>query len=192
MKYDFIEIGTANFDTLIENATDETIGISIEPISYYLNQLPNKKNVKKLNLAISTDNEEKEAKIYYVPEQFIYQFRLPSWLSGCNSVNDYHPQHRKLQVEHLVVKEKIKCVPLQKIFEDFDVTELDLLKIDTEGSDCDILLSFSNKNILPKKIIFEANILTSPIKIELVLEKFKNLGYKLISDIGDATVLVLE
>jgi len=32
MKYDFVEIGTSDFDTLIEQATDTTRGISIEPV----------------------------------------------------------------------------------------------------------------------------------------------------------------
>jgi hypothetical protein len=34
MKYDFIEIGTSNFDTLIEAADDTTVGLSIEPVGY--------------------------------------------------------------------------------------------------------------------------------------------------------------
>ena len=35
MKYDFIEIGTSDFDTLLETTTNK-IGISIEPLKYYL------------------------------------------------------------------------------------------------------------------------------------------------------------
>ena len=47
MHYNFVEIGTSDFDTLIEGADDEQVGLSIEPIAYYLNKLPDKKNVKK-------------------------------------------------------------------------------------------------------------------------------------------------
>ena len=43
--FDFIEIGTSDFDTLIEDASESTRGISIEPIKYYLDRLPNKENV---------------------------------------------------------------------------------------------------------------------------------------------------
>ena len=39
IDYDFIEIGTSDFQTLIEEASDEAIGLSVEPISYYLNKL---------------------------------------------------------------------------------------------------------------------------------------------------------
>jgi hypothetical protein len=56
MHYDFIEIGTSCFDTLIEKSSDVKVGISIEPIKYYCDKLPNKKNVIKLNKGISDQN----------------------------------------------------------------------------------------------------------------------------------------
>ena len=48
VNYNFIEIGTSNFDTLIEKADDNTIGISVDAVRYYINQLPEKPNVKKI------------------------------------------------------------------------------------------------------------------------------------------------
>ena len=48
MKYDFIEIGTSDFDTLLETTTNK-IGISIEPLKYYLDSLPNNDKVIKVN-----------------------------------------------------------------------------------------------------------------------------------------------
>ena len=47
VNYNFIEIGTSNFDTLIEKADDTTMGISVDAVKYYINQLPEKTNVKK-------------------------------------------------------------------------------------------------------------------------------------------------
>lgn len=52
-NYDFVEIGTSNFDTLIEKADDNILGISVDIIKYYIDKLPNKKNVKKYNIGIS-------------------------------------------------------------------------------------------------------------------------------------------
>ena len=40
MRLDYIEIGTSDFETLVE--TLDGNGISIEPLSFYLNKLPNK------------------------------------------------------------------------------------------------------------------------------------------------------
>ena len=34
--YDFIEVGTSDFHTLIEQADENTVGLSIEPINSYL------------------------------------------------------------------------------------------------------------------------------------------------------------
>lgn len=41
MKYDFIEIGTSHFGTLLHGAEAGIRGIAVEPISEYLDQLPN-------------------------------------------------------------------------------------------------------------------------------------------------------
>ena len=84
MKYNFIEIGTSNFDTLIQAATDATVGLSIEPIQYYLDQLPNPTNVKKINCAVSRTNQNEILHVYYVPEDVIVEQQLPAWLKGCN------------------------------------------------------------------------------------------------------------
>jgi hypothetical protein len=56
---DSIEIGTSDFDTLIESASANTVGFSIEPIKYYLDNLPDKPNVTKINKAIVGSNYTK-------------------------------------------------------------------------------------------------------------------------------------
>ena len=65
IHYDFIEIGTSDFHTLIESATDKTIGLSIEPIKTYLDRLPNKENVLKVQAAVSDSDSTIE--IYHIP-----------------------------------------------------------------------------------------------------------------------------
>lgn len=47
MDYDFIEIGTSNFDTLIQSADDNAKGISVDAVKYYIDNLPDKLNCKK-------------------------------------------------------------------------------------------------------------------------------------------------
>ena len=65
MKYDFIEIGTSDFDTLIQSSNTTTKGISIEPLKFYLDNLPNNDNIIKSNYAVSNFNGKID--IYYVP-----------------------------------------------------------------------------------------------------------------------------
>lgn len=53
INYDFIEIGTSDYDTEIEKCDLNTYGISVEPMKIYLDKLPDKPNVIKVNKAIS-------------------------------------------------------------------------------------------------------------------------------------------
>jgi hypothetical protein len=86
MFLDFIEVGTSDFDTLIENADDETLGISIDPVGPYLDLLPNPRNCIKLNAAIS--NFEGEISVYYVSPEKIKSLNLPEFVRGCSSEVD--------------------------------------------------------------------------------------------------------
>lgn len=194
MKYNFVEIGTCNFETLIELADDNTIGLSIEPLKYYLDKLPNRKNVKKLNCAVSSNNQHEQLEIYYIPESVIVEKKLPLWLKGCNTINSYHPLHIKLNITNLVNRQLISCVPIGYLFDLHNITELDYLKIDTEGSDCDILLHFfeylKNKKInnYPKSIKFESNENALPEKLQSVKSSFISLGYQITNEGYDTTL----
>lgn len=194
MKYDFVEIGTSNFNTLIESAGNNTVGISIEPILYYLNCLPNKVLVKKLNIAISPINKRELIEVYYIPENIINALKLPDWLKGCNSVGNYHYQHLQLNLQHLVVKNMIESIPIKDLFDENNITSLDYLKIDTEGTDADILshlfiyLSDKPKSYFPKKICFESNSLTEINKIKNIIQLYMSIGYKVVYSHHDTLI----
>lgn len=194
MKYNFIEIGTSNFDTLIESADDDTVGLSIEPIRYYLDQLPERKNVKKLAAAVSRNNFNGPIMVYYVPEHIIRARGLPDWLRGCNCIGDYHPKHIELGVRDLVKIDTVETLTIGEIFNSYNVTELDYLKIDTEGADCDIMnqlyifLVTQSPARRPKKILFESNELANLSQVELLKSMFKTLGYR-VTQSGYDTVL---
>lgn len=197
--YDFIEIGTSNFRTLIQdNATDTTKGISVEPISHYLDQLPERENVIKENVAISLDNTKGQATIYYIPEEVIEEKKLPRWMKGCNSLHEYHPNHlSRKKLTKLVSKQVVDQIPISELFEKHNVTSLDLLKIDTEGGDCDILLHFydyiknKEKSSYPKKIIFETNSLANKRKLKEVFKVYKTLNYFIQKKTKEDTTLIL-
>lgn len=184
MYYDFIEIGTSDFETLIESANDTTVGASVEPIKYYLDKLPSPKHVKKINSAISLDNKHRISKVYYISPEKIIQNNLPEWLRGCNCIDAYHYQHEKLNIKHLVSIDEIEQIPIASLFESLDVTSLNYLKIDVEGGDCKILKHLHPFLPLykPKHIKFEANpVLTHPIEIEETLDIYLSFGYRVLS-----------
>lgn len=182
MRYDFIEIGTSDFDTLIQNSQNE-IGISIEPLKFYLDNLPDKDNVIKLNCAIS--DKDSIVDVYWIDPIDIENYNLPGWLRGCNSIVDPHPSAIKelkdRNIEHIYKKTQCKSLTWESIVDIYDIKYVNYLKIDTEGHDCLIINSILNTNkILPKKIHFEANILTELNVINNTLKRLTDLGYNVI------------
>ena len=183
MNYDFIEVGTSDFDTLTQDATDNCIGLCIEPIKFYLDRLPNKPNVKKINSAISFDGKVGRDRVYYIPLKTIQKHNMPLWLRGCNSMGDYHYQHKKNNLQSVVETVDVDTIPLGDIFEQYNVDTLTILKIDTEGGDCFILNSFipflesNEKQRWPLWIEFETNILTPKGMVGDTIQKYCDLGY---------------
>lgn len=198
MLYSFIEIGTSCFETLIEEANDETVGLSIEPLKFYLDRLPNKPRVQKLNIAISPTDKFEILKLHYIAEDKIQQHGLPDWLRGCNSIGNYHPKHIELGVQHLVTVETVPCLPISYVWEAYDVQCVERLKIDTEGLDAKIMLQlwkylvrYGKRHQWPMRCEFESNSLADPVEVADVIQHYRSVGY-LVERSGHDTVLVLK
>jgi hypothetical protein len=88
-------------------------------------------------------------------------------------------------------------VPIGLLFDEQDITELDYLKIDTEGSDSDIMLHLLEylktqpQSRWPRRILFESNELAAPAQVELVKTLFVNVGYHVVRSDYD-TVLEIS
>lgn len=194
VDYSFIEIGTSNFDTLIQKSTLES-GISVEPIKYYIDCLPSKPNVKKLNIAIS--DKKSKVNIYYIPESVILEHNLPDWFKGCNTIDDYHPLHKQHKVTHLCKIDKVDVITTYELFYTNKAKSVDFLKIDTEGHDCIILkslhsyLKYLPKIFYPKKIKFESNEHTLSRTVDEIVKLYCEIGYT-ISYRGYDTILILK
>ena len=183
MKYDFIEIGTSDFNTLI-GSTKGKIGISIEPLEFYLNNLPDNDSVIKLNCAITDFDGVTD--VYWINPKDIKDNNLLQWLRGCNSIINPHPTALKILNDnglyHLYKKSKCRCFTWQSIVNLYDVKYIDFLKIDTEGHDYVIINSILQlNNPLPKRIQFENNELTTKLNIEKTLFNLKLSGYSVVS-----------
>lgn len=193
--FDFIEIGSCDFDTLIQQSTNE-FGIVVEAVKQYLDNLPDKPNVIKINAAVSPDNSEGEADFFYVPPEHIEENNLKDWLRGCNTIDNMHFQHESLNLQDYVKVIKVKKYPLHKILEDNLVRGIGHLKIDIEGRDSELLKNFlpylrsKTKEYWPKMITFETNSLTPSQYVTEVIDLYTNLGYKVKSR-KENTILVL-
>lgn len=194
IDYDFIEIGTSNFDTLIESADDNIYGISVDAVKYYIDNLPDKLNCKKLNVGISNINSTLD--VYYIPENIIEQNKLQNWFKGCNCINNYHPLHISHNVSHLCKIDKVKVITTYELFYQNNVRNVKYLKIDTEGHDTIILKSlffyikFLPKIFYPNKILFETNENSNSKEVDEIIQLYCSVGYKLESR-GYDSVLVI-
>lgn len=187
MFIDYIEIGTCDRDTEVQKKDDRK-GISIEPIKYYLDRLPDKKNNIKLNIAIS--NYTGEGLIHYISKENIIKYDLPPYFTGCNKLNNYHHlalqqcNIKKINIEELIIKEKIKVDTLMNVILQNNISGLFFLKIDTEGQDCIILKKYYNdiktNKYLPYEILFETNSSSKKRDINEIINIYTIIGYDLI------------
>ena len=193
--YDFIEIGTSDFDTLIETSNDDTVGISIEPIKYYINRLPNKQNVIKVQAALSTTDGEVD--VYYIDDWKIEENNLPWWVRGSNSINNPHPFAIKELGEELynslVTIEKVPTISWKTLIDTYGVESIGYLKIDTEGHDHIIFRDFLNyckehSFPIPSKITLEYHDgVSNKIEIDKLVSELS--GYQIIRHISDITLM---
>lgn len=194
--FDFVEIGTSNFDTLIQRANNSHRGISIEPLSYYLNQLPDKANVTKLNKGVSNKSEIR--KFFYIPEDLINKLKMPSWLKGCNSIDSYHPTALKtcaslrIKPEDVFRVDEVEVITPHQLVEEHQISTIDFLKIDTEGHDLVIVNEFidliKSSKIKVNKIKFETNACTSKQEQDIVIKSLEDLGYKTLQRNSDTVM----
>jgi autotransporter strand-loop-strand O-heptosyltransferase len=187
--YHFIEIGTSDFDTLIQTCSDESVGLSIEPLQMYLDRLPNKPNVKKITAAVS--DVDSEIDIYYIPLETVFEYNLPVWVRGCNSVTKPHDFTRnKLGEEfydEIVQCDTVPTVSWETLVSRYNVKSLDLLKIDTEGHDHIILKSYlteceKNPKLYANKIIFEYNEGSNKFELDKIIKKLPNYDVEIIDE----------
>lgn len=188
MNYNFIEIGTSDFSTILQQE-NPGIGLSIEPLKIYLDRLPNKEEVTKVNCAIS--DMDGSVDVYWIDPEDIKKYNLPYWLRGCNSIINPHPTaHAELLNRELLdIYKKTTCETIcwDTLITRYNVESVDHLKIDTEGHDCIIIQSIlkSELRVLPKTIMFENNSLTDFELIEDTLNKLIDARYEIINRTPD-------
>ena len=176
--YDFIEIGTSDFDTEIQCAGLKR-GISIEPVKRYLDALPNPPYVTKIHGAVS--NRSGTIDVYSVSPEDIQKHNLPDYIRGCNTVNAPHMCVAGKVPDEIIIKDRVPVYMFSDIINMCHIRSSKYLKIDTEGHDCIILNSYlecvSDGFPLIPKIQFEDNGGCKKEDVDAVLEKLKGYGY---------------
>lgn len=193
MHLDYIEIGCCDFETIVQHSKDELVGLSIDPMKVYLDRLPNKKNNKKINAAIS--DFDGFCDVFYIDPLDIAKHSLPNWLKGCNSIITPHPsavsELKAKGLMNLYKKMQVEALSWSTLVKRENIVSVGYLKIDTEGHDCKIIENILNSttNILPRRIEFETNVLTPADEVKNTIESLIERGYSVVKK-DDITCLV--
>lgn len=146
----FVEIGVGLFGTCYQLLENGWRGIMIEPLKEVCDQIQDHPNLSVENVAISTKSGKdillkvKDENLYDEPEVYL----------GMSGLKDgFNPLLEKGYVGYLDEIE-VTTVTLEDIIEKYNLKEIDLLKVDTEGMDIEILYNYSF-NLLPTMIKFE-------------------------------------
>ena len=184
MRYDFIEIGTSDFATEIQKAAGRR-GLSVEPMAEYLEALPAPATVQKACCAISDTDGKSD--MYYVSTADIATHGLPKWVRGCNKLGAPHPTVARYLAKNglpasLITKREVPIMTVSSLCAAHSITEIDYLKVDTEGHDIVVLRSLAAAvaaGVLswPARIKAECNALTdTATKLEM-LKLLTTAGY---------------
>ena len=171
MKKVFVEIGVCNFDTLEPLLDNGWEGYFVEPIPQYADELS---HLNVSECAISSYNGTME----------MYMSKgLNEWSRGISHAVEQKGE-KLLEYESnqrfLDRKIEVNCYTLQTYLKDNNITQIDLLKVDTEGHEMDIFEAYdwSVKPTFMKIEHYHIN----DIKLS---EMFQEQGYITYTERGD-------
>lgn len=212
MKWEILQVGShigAYFtDKVFYQLRSTTKAILIEPVNLLFKKLVQNcnehypgHNFALLNLAIS--NKIGTIKLYmpdieiYSPqiEPLYIEKGLPQWTDQLASTIQTHAQEHNI---NLPVKEiKVPCITLNDIVEQYNITSLEQLYIDTEGHDYEVLDGLNLEKLKPKKIVFEHKHMEGTnkqpgIRYRTLMEKLLSHQYRVIGCDETDTIVQLR
>jgi hypothetical protein len=185
-----IEIGTCDFET----EAGRIDGLFIEPVPYYFDRLP--ATCLKENVAIS--NYTGTADLYYIPADTIAAHGLDDWLRGCNALGRVHPTVQRmidggrLQPDWVCLL-PVPVVRIKSLVDKYNITEVEHLKIDTEGHDAIIVNDWLDTvDVRPRHISFEHNGLVPLQDVTTVVLRLEQRGYRVLLRAGQCDAFLAE
>lgn len=179
----FIQVGAndgKSFDPIHDMVTKHKLkGICVEPIKEYFAKLShtyqNYQHVKPINKAIA----EKSGPISMYRVNTEHQDSLPDWSVGIASLDSKH--HQKSNIDkHYMVEETVEAITFSTLLQEEEITDVDLVVIDTEGYDLKIIEMIRSSHIKPKIVFFEhQHFIGSENKDQLTacIAEFQKNGY---------------
>jgi len=147
----------------------------VDPVESFLNKVPKKENVVKLNYAV-TDDDESKRDFFYISETVANKNNLPEWATTMGSLLPYHPTIEHFNWKNLQQKIKVPCISFKALINEYSLEDIDFLHIDTEGYDYKILMSVYENNIFPEVIKFESKLMSTE-ELSMVISLFSEKKY---------------
>tara|TARA_A100001201_G_C4028881_1_gene182911 strand:+ start:89 stop:718 length:630 start_codon:yes stop_codon:yes gene_type:complete len=175
----FIEIGTADFDTYEGLAKQGYHGIFVEPVKQLLDNLERFEGCIYENNAITAEPRHCKVK-YYDPEW------AEGWVRGVGNLDmDMNHFHSNPQWKEYEREQYLHTITLDQLIDKHNVERIDMLKIDTEGTEYEILDSYSWK-IKPKFMKIEyQHWVSRGVSVEKYIKMLESMGYKCKKDKND-------
>jgi len=190
----FIQVGAndgVSYDPLRSVVTHKRVsalGAVIEPVPRFFDLLTqnyaNYPSIKPLNIAIH--NEQRAAHLYFVDERSVKG--LPQWALGIASFDRDHLIRSGVPEDEIKSRE-VPCKTISEVYQDLQLSRLDLLQIDTEGYDATIIRGLDFTQISPRVIHFEHGLrdgLMSEADFFSLVEFLNAHGYQVLPEDYDA------
>jgi FkbM family methyltransferase len=157
MKYKFIEIGTSDFATLSRKYPKEK-GICVEPVKSLLDAIPSNDNHIKVNVAIH--DKDGKASFYKLKDEFLADKEHRTYERGMSCLEGCDNEEKRITKSvrfNRFEKITVPTISLNSLLTTYDIEDVEILKIDTEGYDCFILKQLVKTHLRPIHIKFEYN-----------------------------------
>lgn len=180
----------------IQNNKNRVSGFVLEPLpDIFSNLVTNYQafpTIKPLNLAIH--NTETEMLLYRVKPEHLS--KVPAFAKGIASFDPNHWRKTSLVPDQDFMRSEIvKCISYSQLLKEYDIDEIDLLLIDTEGYDYEILMGMDFSDVKPRIIRFEHGLrdrVMPQSNFLEVVERLNSNGYQIIAESYDATAYLLD
>tara|TARA_R100000008_G_C3518685_1_gene132797 strand:- start:138 stop:707 length:570 start_codon:yes stop_codon:yes gene_type:complete len=183
----FIEIGTSDFDTCEDLIKEGWKGIFVEPVKPLLDNIRNRTMGTECiyeNTAITKEPMHTKV-LFYDPEW------AKGWVRGVGTLDmDMNTMNSNPQWKEHERHMYIKTITLDELIQTHNVHSIDFLKIDTEGTEYEILDSYSWK-IKPEKIKFEyEHWINRDVPVKKYTDMLEGMGYTCTKDEHDVVAVL--
>lgn len=212
MHYTFVDIGCSFWGVSTEQHGLAVSGLLVEPIPEFLQVLPKSDSVRHVNLAVGNQSGPVDLNVYWPKDPSVIKYYTSEYLEkiykdwqanptdqlwynfiqehpllgpviGCGGTSILNRTDIPLHY-HTIEKRSVNMITLEQLVEDYDISEVDHLKIDVEGGEEQILIQLINllqqqKLRVNKTIKYECNFLSDE-KLLMNLGKYicKQFGYE--------------